>query len=143
MLKSWQLLPLCSWRIILNFSPSEYKYVAVALKGKEVPRVVYVKYKKILTQHIMKFLGRLDPSDVLAELNTRKVINDMDKENIEAEKKTGGNICATNVLLDRVWRHQQNWYKDFLEVLLDQKYTDIVKEIDPEFYESTYILNII
>lgn len=127
----------------MNFPPSEYKYVAVALKGKEVPRVVYVKYRKILTQHIMKFLGRLDPSDVLAELNARKVINDMDKENIEAEKKTGGNICATNVLLDRVWRHQQNWYKDFLEVLLDQKYTDIVKEIDPEFHESTYILNII
>ena len=91
----------------------------------------------------MNFLGRLDPSEVLAELNKRKVINDMDKENIEAEERNGGKICATNVLLDRVWRHQQNWYEDFLEVLLDQKYTDIVKEIDPEFYESTYISNII
>lgn len=120
--------------------PIEYKYVAVALKGKEIPTDVYVKYRKILKEHIMSFLGRFDPSEVLAELNTRKVINDMDKENIEADIKTGGNICATNVLLDRVWRHQQNWYNDFLEVLLCNNYVEIVKEMDQEFYESTYIL---
>lgn len=117
----------------------EYKYVAVALKGREVPRDVYVKYRKILTQHSVKFLGRFDPSEVLAELNKRKVINDMDKENIEAEKKTGGNICATHVLLDRVWRRQPNWYNEFLEVLICQNYIDIVKGMDQDFFEGTYI----
>ena len=91
----------------------------------------------------MKVVNRLNPSDVLPELNTRKVINDMDKENIEAERKTKGNMCATHVLLDRVWRHQENWYEEFLEILMCKNYPAIVKEMDQEFYESTYILYII
>lgn len=98
---------------------SDYHYLADALKGDEVPRDVFVKFRKLLMEHNLKFIGRLNPTDVLPELNSRKVLSDMDKENIIAEQRTQGNICATNVLLDRVWRRHPNWYEEFLDVLCE------------------------
>lgn len=115
---------------------TEYYYIAAALKGEEVPREVFIKYRKLLQEHNLKFLGRFNPSDVVAELNRRKVINDMDKENIEAEQKTHGNICATHVLLDRVWRHKRSWYEEFMDVLCEN-YAGIVKGMG-ELHVSKY-----
>lgn len=117
---------------------SEYHYLADALKGQEVPKDVFVKFRKLLMEHNLKFIGRFNPTDVLPELNSRKVLSDMDKENIIAEQMTQGNICATNVLLDRVWRRHTNWYEEFLDVLCE-KYSDIVKGMDTDFYESRCI----
>ena len=125
--------------MIVFYVFTEYHYVADALKGEEVPREVFVKYRKLLMDHNMEFLGRFDPMEVIAELNRRKVINDMDKENIQAEKTTQGNISATHVLLDRVWRHHQNWYEEFLDVLCE-KYPHIVKSMDENFHASEYII---
>lgn len=125
--------------MIVFYVFTEYYYVADALKGEEVPKDVFVKYRKLLMDHNMEFLGRFDPTEVIAELNRRKVINDMDKENIQAEKTTQGDICATQVLLDRVWRHHQNWYKEFLDVLCE-KYPHIVKAMDENFHASKYII---
>jgi hypothetical protein len=88
--------------------------------------------------HHVDFLGRFNPSDVLSKLIERKVINDMDKENIQAEQRISGDICATQVLLDRVWRHHQNWYEEFLDALC-KDYHQIVKSMDPDFYESEYM----
>lgn len=101
---------------------------------------MFVKYRKLLQEHNLKFLGRFNPSDVVAELNRRKVINDMDKENIEAEQKTHGNICATHVLLDRVWRHKRSWYEEFMDVLCEN-YAGIVKGMG-ELHVSKYTLSI-
>lgn len=62
----------------------------------------------------------------------------MDKDNIEAEQRTTGNISATNVLLDRVWRHHQNWYEELLDALC-KDYPYIVKSMDQDFYDSEYL----
>ncbi|XP_062594925.1 antiviral innate immune response receptor RIG-I-like [Saccostrea cucullata] len=114
---------------------NEYHYVAKALKGGEVPRDVFVKYRKLLMEHNVKFIQKIDPSDIVPDLCSRHVINDMDKENIQAEQNTQGKICATNVLLDRIWRHHQNWYDEFLDVLCG-KNSDLVKSIDSDYYNN-------
>lgn len=89
-------------------------------------------------EHNVEIIGRLNPADVLPELNSRKVLNDMDKENIIAEQRMQGNMGATGVLLDRVWRHHPNWYEEFLDVLC-KDYPDIVRIMDTDFYESMSI----
>lgn len=114
---------------------SEYRYLADALKGQEVPKDVFVKFRKLLMEHNVKLIGRLNPSDVLPDLCSRNLLSDMDRENIEAEQRAHGNICATSVLLARVWQRHTNWFKEFLEVLCED-YSDIVKGMDMEFYES-------
>lgn len=114
---------------------SEYHYLADALKGQEVPKDVFIKFRKLLMEHNLEFIGQFNPMDVLPELNRRKVLNDMDKENIIAEQRAQGNMGATGVLLDRVWRRHTNWYEEFLDVLC-KDYLDIVKRMDTDFYES-------
>lgn len=114
---------------------SEYHYLADALKGQEVPKDVFIKFRKLLMEHNLEFIGRINPAEILPELHSRKVLNDMDKENITAEQRTQGNMGATGVLLDRVWRRHPNWYEEFLDVLC-KYYPDIVKRMDTDFYES-------
>lgn len=61
----------------------------------------------------------------------------MDKENIKAEQRERGDICATDLLLDRVWRHLPKWYEEFLDGLC-KDYPHIVKAVDLQFYSSKY-----
>ncbi|XP_061175389.1 antiviral innate immune response receptor RIG-I-like [Saccostrea echinata] len=119
---------------------NEYHYVAKALKGGEVPRDVFVKYRKLLMEHNVKFIQNIDPSEILPELSRRHLINDMDKENIQAEQITQGRICATNVLLDRVWRHHQNWYEEFLDVLCKDN-SELVESMDGDYYNKWRLRN--
>lgn len=129
------------WNMFVDaLENNEYHYLADALKGQEVPKDVFVKFRKLLMEHNVQFIGRLNPTEVLPELNKRKVLSDIDRENIEAEQRTQGNICATNVLLDRVWRRHQNWYEELLDVL-SNGYPDIVKGMDMDFYEKWQIKN--
>ncbi|XP_061171499.1 uncharacterized protein LOC133181006 [Saccostrea echinata] len=114
---------------------NEYHYVARTLKGKELLKVAFERYRKILTEPTVGFIEELDPSDILSELHNRQVINEMDKENIEAEKKTQCRICAIMVLLDRVWRHHQQWYEEFQDVLCKYSYLD-TEAMDTKFYEK-------
>lgn len=39
------------------------------------------------------------------------------------------------VFFDRVWRRYLNWYEEFLDVFC-KYYSDIVKRMDMDFYES-------
>lgn len=86
-------------------------------------------------EHNVEIIGQLNPADILPELYSRNVLNDMDKENIIAEQRMLGNMGATSVLLDRVWRRHTNWFKEFLDVLC-KDYPDIVRIMDTDFYEG-------
>lgn len=129
------------WEMFVDaLENNEYHYLANALKGQEVPKDVFIKFRKLLMEHNLEFIGRINPAEILPELHSRKVLNDMDKENITAEQRTQGNMGATGVLLDRVWRRHPNWYEEFLDVLC-KYYPDIVKRMDTDFYEKWQIAN--
>ena len=112
-----------------------YQYIAAALKGSEFPKDVFAK-KKVLTAH-KKIFERLDPKEVVPELNRRKVINDIDTANILATENNDGPIDATDILLDRVWRRHGNWFAEFLDVL-SEYYSHICKKVDPGIFTSKY-----
>ncbi|XP_062594919.1 ATP-dependent RNA helicase DHX58-like [Saccostrea cucullata] len=113
-----------------------YKYVAKALRGQGVKSDAYKKFTKILQQHKMDLVQNIDPSQVWVKLESRYIIEMTDREEIEAEMRNKGPKSAMLVLLDRIWRRDDNWYHVFLEELCEKEYKYIVEEIDDEFAEE-------
>ncbi|XP_048727213.2 ATP-dependent RNA helicase DHX58-like isoform X9 [Ostrea edulis] len=114
-----------------------YEYVAKALRGEEVNSDVFKKYTRLLEPHKMNLVERLNPEDLLVTLETQKrVITTTDREQIKAEMKNKGPMAGTIVLLDRIWRRFENWYRAFLDVLCQKEYKYLVEEIDDEFAEE-------
>ena len=112
-----------------------YQYIAAALKGSEFPRDVFAK-KNVLTAH-KNILERINPKELVPELNRRKVINDSDTQHIITSEKNDGPKEAVGILLDRVWRRHENWYAEFLDVL-SENYSHICKQMDPGIFASKY-----
>lgn len=102
----------------------------------QLPSAIFDK-ENVIKKNRKKF-ERVHCSDILPELTRRKIINEMDKQNIEQIQNNKGNLEAMHLLLDRVWRHQTNWYEQFLDVLFED-YQHIVKSVDPDFHSSKYI----
>lgn len=57
-------------------------------------------------------------------------------EAVKLEEQNKGELSATIVLIDNIWRCNENWYSLFLEVLCKHEYKDLVMEIDPLFLEG-------
>ncbi|XP_061175548.1 antiviral innate immune response receptor RIG-I-like isoform X1 [Saccostrea echinata] len=113
-----------------------YKYVAKALRGQRVKSDAYKKFTKILQQHKMDLVQNIDPSQIWVKLESLFIIEVTDREEIEAEMRNKGPMSAMLVLLDRIWRRDDNWYHVFLEALCEKGYKYIVEEIDDEFAEE-------
>lgn len=115
--------------------------MAKALRGEEVNSDVFKKYTRLLEPHKMNLVERLNPEDLLVTLETQKrVITTTDREQIEAEMKNKGPMAGTIVLLDRIWRRFENWYRAFLDVLCQKEYKYLVEEIDDEFAEGRCLI---
>mgnify|MGYP003690231331 CR=1 FL=1 len=116
-----------------------YKYMSKALKGEEVSKDVYQKYKKILMKNKMHLIDKLNPDELLHLLKSEEgIIDQEDVEHIQAEQTNKGAMAATIVLLDRIWRKRENWFESFLRVLLKMEYSYIVEEIDPAFFKGLW-----
>ncbi|XP_062594929.1 ATP-dependent RNA helicase DHX58-like [Saccostrea cucullata] len=125
------------WTIFVNIvEKMGYEYVAKALRGEEVKRDAYEKFRKILQPYTMKLVENLDPSDLLPDLVSQGIITFSDREHINTESNRNGNMAAIIVLLDRIWRKKENWYHSFLGVLCKQNYKNIAEEIDEEFVKE-------
>ena len=116
-----------------------YKYMSKALKGEEVSKDVYQKYKKFLMKNKMHLIDKLNPDELLHLLKSEEgIIDQEDVEHIQAEQTNKGAMAATIVLLDRIWRKRENWFESFLRVLLKMEYSYIVEEIDPAFFKGLW-----
>ncbi|XP_065940807.1 antiviral innate immune response receptor RIG-I-like isoform X2 [Magallana gigas] len=111
-----------------------YQYVAKALRGEEVNRDVYKKYKNLLSPLKIDLVEKINPTDLLHLLESQEnIIEQSDTEHIKAEMRNKGRMAGMIVLLDRIWRKSENWYTSFLKVLCQNKYKHLVEKMDPEF----------
>ncbi|XP_060594632.1 interferon-induced helicase C domain-containing protein 1-like, partial [Ruditapes philippinarum] len=76
--------------------------------------------------------------EFVSELKSRGVINAADEELILKTFETKGDIYSTMVLLDRMQcrKSPQDWYYEFLDLLMMKKCEHIVKEMEPDFIEN-------
>nr|XP_022339462.1 probable ATP-dependent RNA helicase DDX58 isoform X2 [Crassostrea virginica] len=127
------------WSIFVDIIEKQgYKYVSKALKGGEVSKDVYQKYRKMLRMNKTTHIFKLNPDDLLDLLSSEEgIIDQKDVEHIKAEQTKKGQTAATIVLLDRIWRKRENWFTSFLTVLQNKEYGYIVQEIDPTFFKET------
>jgi hypothetical protein len=93
--------------------------------------------KAIIRVFISYLEKNIDAMDIVAELFSRKVINDTDAELIRAQYHNKGNTYATIVLLDRMQCRLApgEWFYQFLDVLVQKNLKHIVKEIEPDFLQ--------
>ena len=110
-----------------------------ALKGGEVSKDVYQKYRKMLRMNKTTHILKLNPDDLLDLLSSEEgIIDQKDVEHIKAEQTKKGQTAATIVLLDRIWRKRENWFTSFLTVLQNKEYGYIVQQIDPTFFKGKW-----
>lgn len=86
--------------------------------------------REILQKLSAKLAGELEPGDLIDHLYAKDVISVADKEEICCELKNRGPSAASLMLLDRVPRRNQNWYREFLDVLRACKFDHVVDELE-------------
>lgn len=57
-------------------------------------------------------------------------------EAVKLVEENKGELPATIVLIDNIWRCNEDWYTIFLQVLCKHGYNDLVMEINPSFLEG-------
>lgn len=93
----------------------------------------YVKIVELLTSTI---INKMDPVALLAHLVREGCLNDRDKQNIECAKRELGCIDATELLLCRVTRLKDDWFRGFMISLRCLGMEDLMSEVDPDYTKS-------
>ena len=86
--------------------------------------------REILQKLSARIVGELEPGDLIEHLYVKDVISVYDKEEIGCELKNRGPSAASLMLLDRIPRRNQNWYRDFLDVLRACKCDHVADELE-------------
>ncbi|XP_060565541.1 antiviral innate immune response receptor RIG-I-like isoform X2 [Ruditapes philippinarum] len=126
------------WKSLLTaLEKSEYVYIKSLLETEGKPSMKDEREKAIIRVFISYLEKNIDAMDIVAELFSRKVINDTDAELIRAQYHNKGNTYATIVLLDRMQCRLApgEWFYQFLDVLVQKNLKHIVKEIEPDFLQ--------
>ncbi|XP_060584942.1 antiviral innate immune response receptor RIG-I-like isoform X2 [Ruditapes philippinarum] len=127
------------WKSLLTaLENAEYLYIKSLLETDGKPSVKDERERAIIRVFISYLEKTIDAMDIVAELFSRKVINDTDVDFIRAQYQNKGNTYATIVLLDRMQCRlaPDEWYYQFLDVLVQKNLKHIVKEIEPDFLQN-------
>ena len=107
------------------------------LKGYFVPvDGLHRQHISLSTRHVFKLLK---PTNILHYLLSKSVISENDAEvirNVEANESRG--IAALDLLFILPNR-RKDWYRLFLEALVEGNHTELAEIIDPELTESKLI----
>jgi hypothetical protein len=123
----------------LFFAFTEYPYLKELLSYQN-------RYDAFSSSRAQKILCLFTPyleqmihaHQFVSELRSRGVINAADKELILKTYDTKGDIYSTMILLDRMQcrKSPQDWYYEFLDLLMKKKFEHIVKEMEPDFIDN-------
>uniref|UniRef100_K1QX86 RNA helicase n=1 Tax=Magallana gigas TaxID=29159 RepID=K1QX86_MAGGI len=120
------------------FEDQDFMYVAKALEKRDIiDKEVYTTQRRLIDVFACELYKKLKPSEIIVDLFSKKVLNKEMLEAVKLEEQNKGELSATIVLIDNIWRCNENWYSLFLEVLCKHEYKDLVMEIDPLFLEGT------
>ncbi|XP_064612983.1 uncharacterized protein LOC135476782 isoform X2 [Liolophura sinensis] len=113
----------------------KYEMLSKLLTGEPVVthRERYVKLVELLTSVI---ITNMNPVALLPHLVQEACLNDRDKQNIECTAREQGYIEATELLLSRVTRLKDDWFRGFMTALQRVGVIGLMKEIDPDYAEK-------
>lgn len=77
------------------------------------------------------------PQEILWSLRTNSILSQKDLEEVEQVCRNHGETGAMLHLLAYLPNRKPNsWFPEFMEILFKCGYADVVKEVDPDMYES-------
>jgi hypothetical protein len=73
---------------------------------------------------------------LLPNLVSQGTLTRNDADEIRAEERNHGSRRACWVLLFHLPNRVEDWFRNFMEALLDCKYDDIAEILDPDMFQS-------
>ncbi|XP_060558732.1 uncharacterized protein LOC132719015, partial [Ruditapes philippinarum] len=128
------------WRSFVDsLESAEYPYLKELLSyQKRYDAFSSSRAQKILCLFTPYLEQMIRAQEFVSELKTRGVINAADEEIILKTYETKGDIYSTMLLLDRMQcrKSPNDWYYEFLDLLMKKKCKHIVKEMEPDFIDN-------
>ena len=113
---------------------AEYPYLAKLIKERKTMNGIN-NYRKIIELFAPYMQTHINPIDVVPALYAKKVINEIDRDEILTTYNRLGATAATLSLLDHIQcrLHPKHWYEQFMRVLFETGHEDLVNQLEPEF----------
>ncbi|XP_053407040.1 antiviral innate immune response receptor RIG-I-like isoform X2 [Mercenaria mercenaria] len=126
------------WRSFLDaLEKSDYLHLKSLLESTDRPRSSDTREKEIIRVFIPFLEKTVTANEIVTDLYSRKVINEVDDELIRATYQNKGDTYATIVLLERMQCRlaPDEWFYEFLSVLVQRGFKHVVKELEPDFLD--------
>ena len=91
-------------------------------------------YHKIIDLFAGKTFGRLSLEELLPRLLRQGTLTRDDADEIRAEEQNHGGRRACWLLLFHLPNRVEDWFRNFMEALLDYDYNDIAEILDPDMF---------
>ena len=122
----------------MPFSFTEYPHLVYLLETSSRPSQNYDHEKNIIQIFYPHLAKRIDPAEFVAHLYSAKVITLDDMQVINSRHNNEGQQAGAVVLLQRIQCRQapEVWYEKLMEVMMEMDLDDLVKEMEPDFYQD-------
>ena len=107
------LLKLLPIQYIVLISEHEYIYKLVTGRTEKDHSLE----RRVLELYTEQLKRNINLKEIIDHLFENRVINELDKQNIEARYREYGEIEATDLLIDKVSRRAEDWNRIFIDVL--------------------------
>ena len=121
---------------IPSFFFSDNEKVVNILTGRKYPQ--HQEHQKLIQLKGKTICEMLKPIDILPSLVSKGVIAAKDKTVILNKEQRESSWYATIDLLDKLPEKNINWYKLFMEALIESNHEGLAKELDEKVYNSKY-----
>ncbi|KAL4231411.1 Interferon-induced helicase C domain-containing protein 1 [Mactra antiquata] len=114
-----------------------YPVIAKLLEGELIPYDEHCQ--KLIEVFTILLVPNLQPEVLLPYLVSQGTLQNGDADEVRAEAMNHGQERACWVLLFHLPNRVENWFRDFMEALINAKYDDIAHELEPDMYEKIMI----
>lgn len=134
--------------LIHNICFTDYQWLVDFIEGDCVNYEDTHTWELLINVFQKTLSANIKPNEILPYLKEKSVISDKDLAEVEQMCKLYGENVAVFQLLTYLPKCKHNaWYPEFINILYENGYSYVVKEIDRENYESketqTKYLNIV
>ncbi|XP_052770381.1 antiviral innate immune response receptor RIG-I-like [Mya arenaria] len=121
----------------LMASENGYPKIARYIEGEIVASDEH--FRKLLELFADQIVPVVNPTEILPSLLTRELITNEDVQRIIAETHNHGRDVAAWEMLLRLQSRKENWFKDFLVILIDHGYNDVAEKLEPDMFNKIVV----
>ncbi|XP_060562666.1 antiviral innate immune response receptor RIG-I-like [Ruditapes philippinarum] len=137
--------------VLMNEVEDDGRFIAIrnAIEDSRYPKIVKMidgnivaddnNYRKIIDLFAEEIIDRLSPAELLPNLVSQGTLTRNDADEIRAEERNHGSRRACWVLLFHLPNRVEDWFRNFMEALLDCKYDDIAEILDPDMFQKLMV----